>query len=414
VNDESWGPTVSGGGRRTGRRLVRGVVVLVLVALVAVVLLGLWLSSQIPREEVDGLASGGSPTHVLVVGTDRREDLSRDQQRDLGVGTAEGERADTIFVMTIQGGDVAMLAFPRDLWVERCDGSTGRINVAIEPGPTCMVQTIRDLSGIEINHFVRVTFAGFVDVVDAVGGVEMCLEEAISDADAHIDLPEGCQELEGTDALGYVRVRKIDDDLGRIGRQQQFLQALAKEIASPSTMFNPLRVYRLGDEAGDAVAVDDRLGILGMVRLARGARGLAGGDAVAHTVPGTAERRGTAAVIIPDEAESEALYARFRDGSILDEVRAGITPEQVRVSVMNGTSVGGLAGRVAEVLEGRSYEIEEISNTDPREDTVVLHPPGEEDAAELVAGDVPGEARVQEDGEVSHVVVLLGPSAGGS
>jgi LCP family protein required for cell wall assembly len=416
VSEQSWGPTVSGGGggRRAGRLVVRGLVVVVLLALIATVLLGLWLSNQIPREEVDGLAGGGTPLHVLVVGTDRREDLTREQQRDLGVGGEGGERADTIFVMTVRGGDVALLAFPRDLWVERCDGSTGRINVAIEPGPTCMVQTIRDLSGIEINHFVRVTFAGFVDVVDAVGGVEMCLDEAIADRDAHIDLPEGCQVLEGTDALGYVRVRKIDDDLARIQRQQQFLQSLAGQVASPSTMFNPLRIYRLGDEAGDAVAVDDRLGLLGGLRLARGARGLAGGNAVTHTVPGTPERIGQAAVLIPDEAESEALYARFRDGSILDEVRAGITPEEVRVSVLNGAGISGLAGQVAELLESRGYEIEEISNTDQREDTVVRHPPGEQDAAQLVAGDLPGEARVEEDGGVSHVVVMLGPSAGGS
>lgn len=417
MSEQTWGPTVrggGGGGRRAGRLLVRTLVVVVLLAVVAAVLLGLWLSSQIPREDVEGLATGGSPMHVLVVGTDRRADLSREQQRDLGVGGTDGERADTIFVMTIRGGDVALLAFPRDLWVERCDGSTGRINVAIAPGPTCMVQTIQNLSGIEIDHFVRVTFAGFVDVVDAVGGVELCLEEAIADDDAHIDLPEGCQELGGTDALGYVRVRKIDDDLGRIKRQQQFLRALAGRVASPSTMFNPLRVYRLGDEAGDAVAVDDRLGLLGGLRLARGARGLAGGNAVTHTVPGTPERIGQAAVLVPDEAEAEALYARFRDGSIVDDARAGITPEEVRVSVRNGAGIDGLAGQVAELLEARGYEVEEISNADQRDDTVVRHPPGERDAAELVAGDLPGDARVEEDGGVSHVVVLLGPSAGGS
>ncbi len=413
MSEEAWGPTVGGGGRRVGRGLFRALALLVVLSLVAVVALGFWLSSQIPREDVDGLAGGGTPLHVLVVGTDRREGLTREQQRELGVGGAEGERADTIFVMTIRGGDVALLAFPRDLWIERCDGSTGRINVAIEPGPTCMVQTVRDLSGIEIDHFVRVTFDGFVDVVDAVGGVELCLEEAIADDDAHIDLPAGCQELGGTDALGYVRVRKIDDDLGRIQRQQQFLQALAKEIASPSTMFNPLRVYRLGDEAGEAVAVDDRLGLVGMVRLARGARGLAGGDAITHTVPATPERRGQAAVLIPDEVGSEALYARFRDGSVLAEARTEVTPDEVRVSVFNGTTTGGLAGAVAEVLEARGYEVAEIANTDQRDRTLVRHPPGEQAAAELVASEVPGGADIEEDPDAGHVLVLLGPDAGG-
>jgi LCP family protein required for cell wall assembly len=412
--DQAWGPTVGGGGRRVGRRLFQGLVVLVLLALVAVVLLGLWLNAQIPREDVDGLASGGGPMHVLVAGTDRRGDLSREEQLDLGVGGAEGERADTIFVMTIRGGDVALLAFPRDLWVERCDGTTGRINVAISAGPGCLVETVRDLSGIEINHFMRVTFGGFVDVVDAVGGVELCLEQAISDRDAHIDLPAGCQELDGRDALGYVRVRKIDDDLGRIGRQQEFLQALAREVGTPSTLLNPLRLYRLGDEAGDAISLDQRLGLLGMLRLARGARGLAGGNAVTHVVPGTPERRGDAAVLIPDELEAEQLFARFRDGSVLDEARTGVAPEDVRVSVYNGAEVSGLAGRIGELLQARGYEVVEVGNTDSREDTLVRHPPGERDAAELVAGDIPGDTTIEESSDVTHLTVLLGPPAGGA
>ena len=412
-SDDGWGPTMTGGGRRTGRRVGQAVLVLALVGLLGLGGLAVWLNAQIPREEVGGLTGGGSPMHVLVVGTDRREDLTPEEQRELGVGGTGGERADTIFVMTIRGGDVALLAFPRDLWVERCDGSVGRINVAIEPGPTCMVETVRDLSGIEISHFMRVTFGGFVDLVDAVGGVEMCLDEAISDQDAHIDLPAGCQVLEGTDALGFVRVRKIDDDLQRIQRQQRFVQALAREIASPATMFNPLRLYRLGDDAGGAVSLDDRLGPIGLGRLAWGARGMAGGDAVTHTVPGTPERRGQAAVLIPDEVAAEELYARFRDGRVLDEVAAGVTPEDVRVSVRNGAGISGLAGQVGELLEARGYELAELGNTEERSDTLLRHPPGEREEAELVAEDVPGDVTIEESTEVTHVVVLLGPTAGG-
>ena len=413
TSDGSWGPTVTGGGRRLGRRIGKVALVVVLVGLLGLGGLALWLSSQIPREDVGSLAATGSPMHVLVVGTDSREDLTREEQLELGVGGTGGERADTIFVMTIRGGEVALLAFPRDLWVERCDGTMGRINVAIEAGPTCMVETVRDLSGIDVNHFVRVTFGGFVDVVDAVGGVELCLEEAIADRDAHIDLPAGCQVLDGADALGYVRVRKIDDDLQRIQRQQQFVQALAREVATPATLFNPLRTYRLGDEAGDAVSVDDRLGVIGMARLAWGARGLAGGRAVTHTVPGTPERRGEAAVLIPDEAEAQALFARFRDGSVLDEAAGELTPEEVTVTVLNGAGIGGLAGQIAEMLEGRGYEVAEIGNTDPRDDTLVRHPRDQREAAELVAGDVPGEVTFEESPEAPHVVVLLGPTAGG-
>ena len=411
--EQGWGPTVAGGGRRVTRRVPKILLVLLLLVLLGLGGLAVWLNAKIPREDVDGLARGGSPMHVLVVGTDSREDLTREEQIELGVGGVGGERADTIFVMSIRGGDVALLAFPRDLWVERCDGSVGRINVAIEPGPTCMVETVRDVSGLEINHFMRVTFGGFVELVDAVGGVEMCLDEAISDQDAHIDLPAGCQTLEGTDALGYVRVRKIDDDLQRIQRQQQFVQALAREIASPATLFNPLRLYRLGDDAGGAVSLDDRFGPVDMFRLARGARGMAGGNAVTHTVPGTPANRGGAAVLDINAAEAQDLFTRFRDGRIFDELATGATPEEVRVSVLNGAGVSGLAGQVGEHLEGRGFEVAEIANTNERERTLVQHPPGQREAAQLVAADLPGGADLEESPEVSHVTVLLGRSAGG-
>src|SRR6056297_1054617 len=229
--NEQWGPTVAGGRRR--RRPVRWVLRLVLWALlvlvVALVAFMLWANAQIPRQEVGGLASRGSgPINVLLVGSDSREDLSDDERRELSTGSAEGERTDTIILLSVDGGDVALLSFPRDLWVTRCDGSVGRINAATRVGgPSCLATTVSSLSGIDIHHYATVTFGGFRDLVDAVGGVELCLEAPIADRDAGIDLPAGCQVLDGTDALGFVRVRKIDDDFGRMGRQQEFLRAFA-------------------------------------------------------------------------------------------------------------------------------------------------------------------------------------------
>jgi LCP family protein required for cell wall assembly len=414
VSDQAgWGPEVSGGRRRRGRGGLRVLALLLVVALVAGAGLVVWLTTRIPRADVDHLAGSGTPMHVLVAGSDSREGLTRDEQRALGTGFTGGERTDTIFVMSIRGDDVGLLAFPRDLWVERCDGSVGRINVAVAlGGPSCLVETVSRVSGLDIRHYVGVTFAGFVDVVDAVGGVEMCLDEPIRDADAHIDLPAGCQVLEGPDALGYVRVRKIDDDLQRIGRQQEFVRALAGEISSPSTLFNPLRLIELGNEAGDAVMVDDQLGPVDMVRLARGARGMAAGNAVTHTVPVSVASRGGASVLDLVEPDASQLFARFRDGSILSEVRAGISPEEVRVSVHNGAEIGGLAGRVADQLRERGYDVADIDNTDPRDDTVILHPADQEAGARLLADDLPVPAGLQESGDVNHVTLLLGRDAG--
>jgi LCP family protein required for cell wall assembly len=350
---------------------------------------------------------------VLVVGSDSRAGLTREERNELRTGHEDTERTDTIFLLSVRGQRAAILAFPRDLWVRRCDGSEGRINVAEQiGGPSCLVQTVRELSGIPIDHYLSVTFGGFRDIVDAVGGVELCLETPISDRDAGIDLPAGCQRLDGGDALGYVRVRKIDNDLERIRRQQTFLRALAREVASPATMLNPLKIYRLGDEVGDAITADHRLGPVGLARLGLGARGLAGGDLVAETVPSDFGEVGGAQVLLLREAEAEALFTRFRDGSVFDATEAALRRERVRLTVLNGAGVSGLAARTAELLEARGYQIADVGNAETRDHTTVLYPPGEQAAARLVAGDLPGEVATEETTDVSTVTVVLGRDAG--
>jgi LCP family protein required for cell wall assembly len=416
ADGDGWGPSVERTGRpRRGRRLLRVILITVLILLVAVPLL---ISRQIPRVPVDGLASGSRPMHVLVAGSDSREGLSREEQQELSTGFSDeigGERTDTVFVMTIDGGDVALLSFPRDLWVPRCDGSTGRINVAQSiSGPSCLVQTVREVSGIPISHYLGISFGGFVDMVDAVGGVELCLEDAISDRDAGIDLPAGCQVLEGPDALGYVRVRKIDNDLQRIQRQQRFVQALAGELTQPSTLLNPVRLWSVGGSVGGAVAADEGLGLIDMARLGRGVRGLSGGDSPTYTVPADPGRTsGGAEVLLVRETEAEALFAQFRDGSILDGSDDAIAPADVRVTVSNGAGVSGLATRVAELLDGRGYEIAEVGNADNRDTTVVRYPPGTAAQARRLLEDLPSGATLEESRDVMTVTVVLGRDAAG-
>ncbi len=415
-HEDGWGPTVAGQGRRR-RRPLRALAVVLLLALLAIVGFGLWASAQIPRTEVDGLASAGRTMHVLVTGSDSRADLTREEQNELTTGRDDGagERTDTIFVMTVRGSSVAILAFPRDLWVTRCDGSSGRINVAMQlGGPSCLVTTVRQLSGIPISHHVSVSFGGFRDVVDAVGGVEVCLEDAIADRDAGIDLPAGCQRLDGRDALGFVRVRKIDNDLQRIQRQQAFLKALAGEIASPGTLLNPARAVPLASQIGGAITADRGLGPIDLVRLALGARGLAGGASVTETVPATVGTVGSASVLFVDDAAAGPLFRSFADGSILDRAgddAAGIAPADVPVRVLNGAGVSGLARQVADLLAARGFPIAEVGNASDRDRTVVQHPAPQRAGAELVAGELPGDVELQETSEVSQVTVVLGRNA---
>jgi LCP family protein required for cell wall assembly len=297
-------------------RLLRGLAILVAGLLVV---LPLVVHLLLPREEVTGLAAGGRPLHVLITGSDSREGLSAQERIELTTGSASGERADTILLLTIDGTNAGLLSFPRVLSVTRCDGSVGRINGALAiGGPGCLVETVRALSGIPVHHHVSVTFGGFRDVVDAVGGVELCLDGPLRDRSAGIDLPAGCQVLDGKDALGFVRVRKIDSDFARVERQQRFLRALAGELVSPRLLVQPWRLVPAVIGVTRAVTVDERLDPLDLARIAIGLRAVAAGDAVTATVPADGFRRSSGASLLRvRQTEASGLFAGFADGSLL-------------------------------------------------------------------------------------------------
>ncbi|MEX0869547.1 MAG: LCP family protein [Nitriliruptoraceae bacterium] len=408
-----WGPVVEGRARR--RRRI-GLALAVTVPLVAALVVGaaLWATSLIDRVDVEGLATAGAPTHVLIVGSDRRDLLTAEEQRELSTGGAEGQRADTIFVLTIDGDRAATLAFPRDLWVRRCDGTEGRINAAVAiGGPSCLVDAIATHAGIRVHHYLEITFGGFRDLVDAVGGVELCLDEAIADRDAGIDLPAGCQRLDGTDALGYVRVRKIDDDLHRIERQKQFVEALAGEVLTWRNLGNPVRAVHIARGAAGAVVADESLGPLDLLTVARGMRALADGSAAGYTVPTTPRTTSAgAAVLDTRHAEADPLFAAFRTGQILRDVAteddSGIEPADVEVAVYNGAGVTGLATRTAQQLAEAGFTIAAVSNAERQATTRILYPPGTREGAELVAAQLGQRAEFDETSAVTVVTVLLG------
>jgi LCP family protein required for cell wall assembly len=388
----------------------------VLIILALLMLYGLgalfYASGRITREPVDGL-DRGRIYHVLVTGSDSRERLSDKQRNELNTGSAGGERTDTIFVLSVQGSKAAMLAFPRDLWVTRCDDSEGRINAASGiDGQSCLVETVSQLSGLPIRHAIQIDFLGFRDVVDATNGVRVCLDRPIADRDAGIDLPAGCQRLRGSDALGFVRVRKIDDDLGRIQRQQQFLEALATEVAQPSTVLNPFRFYGVAGAMGGALRADEGLSSFDLLRLGMGARGVASGSIATETVPAVPANVGGAAVLQVSQPDADNVFERFRTGAIFDQVPSGdatVAPEDVELVVLNGSGVEGLAGQTAEELEAGGFVVRDVGNAPETTTTVVRYPDGQEAQARTVADQVPGGGvDVELDDDVDVVTLVLG------
>jgi LCP family protein required for cell wall assembly len=213
-----------------------------------------------------------------------------------------------------------MLSVPRDLFVTRCDGTRGRINGAYTSGgPTCLAETVGRLTGIALDDYIEVNLFGFSRIVDAAGGVPIYLDRPLVDRAAGVELPAGWVVLDGRSALGYVRARNVDGnaDLGRIMRQQHFLKALGHKVISPNTLVNAPRLFRMAAAAGSSLTADQGLGPMDLMRIMRGARGLAGGRLAVYTVPAHPRRIGGADVLVPDKKAAEALFAQFRDGSIL-------------------------------------------------------------------------------------------------
>lgn len=397
-----------GGAWRTVRRVLAVLVLLVVLFAAGLTVLA---TVRMSRIEVAGLAAGNGPMNVLIVGSDSREGLTRKQRRALGTGNFEGARTDTILLLQVDGGQAAMLSFPRDLVVQRCDGTTGRINVAYATGgPGCLAETITATSGIPVTHYLEVSLLGFHDIVDAVGGVEICLPRAISDADAHIDLPAGCQTLDGKQALGYVRVRKIDNDLGRIGRQQQFLKELAAEVAKPSTLLNPVRLVGTTDAVARALTVDRGFGPFDLARMGWAARDIAGGDYPALAVPAIDGFLGGASVLTITP-EAEEVFADFRDGTAVRQGRAALKPAEVAVAVRNGTDRAGLASQVADALRSAGFVVTDVGNARRVDSTVIRFRDGHEAEARFLADQLPGDIPVRKADGGPPVVLLLGADA---
>ena len=250
---------------------VKIVLALWLVFLVAV---PLWAWSQVDKVRTDpgGDRPGDQPgTTYLLVGSDSREGLSREEQLSLGTGKGEGRRTDTIMLLHTGQGPNLLVSMPRDSLVEVPGYGTTKINAAFAyGGPRLLVETIEGATGIRIDDYVEIGFAGFVDVVDAVGGIEICPQEAMQDPQANLDIAKGCQEVDGTVALGYARSRKTSSlgDIDRARHQREVVSAVGSEAASPWSALNPIRYLRLADAGSNSLRVGKETSMLSTLRFA--------------------------------------------------------------------------------------------------------------------------------------------------
>ncbi|WP_017574166.1 LCP family protein [Nocardiopsis kunsanensis] len=391
-----------------------------------------WVSGNINRSDVfGGLAEGERPENetgaltFMVIGSDGREGMSSEDQDALSVGSTPGERSDAIMLVHLnhERDRVTVVGVPRDLWVDIPGEGEDKINAAYaHGGPQKSVQTMEELTGVRIDHYVEVDFTGFVDVVDALGGVEVCLEESIEDPKAQLDLAAGTHEVDGAEALAFARTRATPrGDLDRIERQQQVVAAMMDRALRTDTLSDPTKLTSFLESSLSSLTVDQSLDTAALNELGHQMRGLDLSAVDFAQVPiADMEHwtdRGDVAVLW-DEPAARDLFADIRADRPIDggeEAEAeggdGPGPSDVPVRVFNGTASPGAGSELDDQLSEAGFELTDRAENWTSRDlagTQVRHGPGMAEEAAYVSGMIPDSEAVEDDTLDGEVQVVIG------
>lgn len=302
-----YGPPGTGGGRPRipgGRARKVKIVLLSLVIAFLAVSIGtyFWADGKLRREvdlsQVPDRPAAGQGTNYLIVGSDSREGLTTAQEKTLHTGAAAGKRTDSMMILHTGSNGNTLLSLPRDSYVtipaftgesgRKYPATTHKLNTAYAwGGAKLLTQTIEYNTGLHIDHYAEIGFDGFVNLVDSLGGVDICLDKAVRDTASGADFKAGCQTLNGAQSLAFVRQRHqmADQDLGRMRNQQKFLSTLAHQAASPSTVLNPFKLYPVIGSGLDTLVVDKDMGLWDVGTMFFAMKGVSGGQGTSMTVP---------------------------------------------------------------------------------------------------------------------------------
>ncbi|MGN8050926.1 LCP family protein [Curtobacterium sp. 22159] len=363
----------------------------------------------------------GAAQNILLVGDDHRPaDATPEELAELGTQLDGGAtNTDTMIVLHIPagGGSATMISFPRDSWVPIPGHGTFKLNSAYSDGAAngggdaggmrLLIQTIENMSGLSIDHFVRVSLLGFYELVKALGPIQVCLNEPAHDPNSNVDLPAGVSTLNASQALSFVRQRDglPRGDLDREVRQQYFLSQEARRVLSAGTLLDPVKVSALLHGVGDAVQIDDGLSIPGLVNTFRSID-LSDIRSTAIPTSGTPTIDGYSTVAVDFGAMPAFIQSIVGAPPAYTAAKAA-APSSVHVSVQNGGSTPGGATAASAALTAKGFVVGAPSDTTTTSATVVEYPKGSEAQAKAVADVVPGATAVQSS-TVSGVTLVLG------
>ncbi|GAA0927509.1 LCP family protein [Nonomuraea longicatena] len=327
--------------------------------------------------------------NVLLVGSDTRDGEGNARYGQLDARRGAGKRTDTIILMHISPNrdGAKLISFPRDSMVDipRCKNETtgvvmapkrDMINSAYnEGGIACTMSTLETLTGIRIHHFAEVDFSGFKNIVDALGGIEVCLKSGVNDKKSKLTLPPGKSLLDGEKALGFVRLRAYGDgsDIQRIRRQQLFLTKVVQKATSSDLLGNPARLTSLIKAAAQSVTMDEELAndTQKLLDIAASAKAMTAGDVKFITVP-WGEDPADKNRVVWTQPDANDLFNAIKNDVEIAEPQPSTTasaapkvtpkPDQVQIQVLNGTATPGKAREVADALTKEGFRVIGLGN----------------------------------------------------
>ncbi|MFD4622535.1 LCP family protein [Streptomyces sp. NPDC058475] len=304
---------------------------LTLVTVLVVVSVGtyFWADSKLHRDvdlsKVIDRPEAGKGTNYLIVGSDSRAGMSAEEKKKLHTGSAEGKRTDSMMILHTGSNGSTLISLPRDsnVTIPTFRGSesgkikgplgTNKLNAAYAfDGPQLLVRTVEYNTGLHIDHYVEIGFAGFANIVDAVGGVEMNLDKGFKDKYSGADFKAGKQTLNGEQALAFVRTRHAfaASDLERTKNQQKFLSALAHQVATPGTVLNPFKLYPTMSAGLDSLTVDKDMSLWDLGDMFWAMKGVTGGDGKSMNMPISGSTNGN---LVWDKTKVKELVTELKN-----------------------------------------------------------------------------------------------------
>ena len=418
--------------RKRARRIIRWVVVAVVVALVAS---GGYVFYNYQRfvagvSTIDAIDpnSGddfdGTDQNILLVGDDHRPDgATQAQLAQLGTEASGGGTAtDSMMVLHIpaDGSTATIISFPRDSWVDVPGYGKNKLNAAFslgggndDPagGARLLISVIQNMTGLTIDHYVRVSLLGFYNIAEALGPIDVCLNNAVKDPYSTVDLPAGVSTLNAQQALAFVRQRHglPRGDLDRQVRQQYFLSVEARKMLSAGTLLNPFKLGEVLDAVSSSIETDSGLNF---INLATQMKGLNADNITTATIPilGTPTINVNGSQLSIVEVDTAAMPA-FIDSMLgtpsAYEAAVAAAVGDVTVTVLNGGAANGAAASATATLASLGFLTGTPDSTAATATTTIKYPSGQEGAAKAVAANLPG-ATVVESTDVTGLTVVLG------